>query len=64
MQRIDHVVDVVALYIAQRKESPGKFWFSKIDLKYAYSQIPLDNSVAKHCNFVSSAEKQPDYIDF
>ena len=51
MQSIDHLVDAVALYITQRKESPGTFWFSKIDLKYAYSQIPLDNTIAKHCNF-------------
>ena len=51
MQRTDHLVDAVALYITQIKNSPGTFWFSRIDLKYAYSQIPLDNSIAKHCNF-------------
>ena len=51
MQSIDHLVDAVAIYITQRKESPGTFWFSKIDPKYAYSQIPLDTSIAKHCNF-------------
>ena len=51
MQSIDHLVDAVALYITQTQDSPGTFWFSKIDLKYAYSQIPLDNSIAKHCNF-------------
>ena len=27
------------------------YWFSKKDLKYVYSQIPLDKSIAKHCNF-------------
>ena len=51
MQSIDHLVDAVALYITQRKQFLGTFWFSKKDLKYAYSQIPLDNSIAKHCNF-------------
>ena len=51
MQSIDHLVVAVALCITQRKDSPGTIWFSKIDLKYAYSQIPLDNSIAKHCNF-------------
>ena len=51
MQSIDHLVDAVAHYSSQRKNSPGIFWFSKIDLKYAYSQIPLDKSIAKHCNF-------------
>ena len=51
MQSIDQLVDAVALYITQRKDSPGTFWFSKIDLKYAYSQISLENSIAKPCNF-------------
>ena len=51
MQSIDHLEDAVALYIIQRRDSQGTFWFTKIDLKYAYSQIPLDNSIAKHCSF-------------
>ena len=51
MQSIDHLVDAVALHISQRQKSPGIFWFSKIDLKYDYSQFPLDISIAKHCNF-------------
>ena len=51
MQSIDHLIDAVALYISERGKSPGTYWFSKIDLKYAYSQIPLDESIAKDCNF-------------
>ena len=51
MRSIDHLLDAVALHISQRQNSPGLFWFSKIDLKYAYSQIPLDQSVANRCNF-------------
>ena len=51
MQSIDHLIDAVALHISERKASPGIYWFLKIDLKYAYSQIPLDESIAKHCNF-------------
>ena len=51
MQSIDHLIDAVALYISERRKSPGTYWFSKIDLKHAYSQIPLDESIAKHCNF-------------
>ena len=51
MQSIDHLIDAVALYISERRKSPGTYWFSKIDLKYAYSQIPLDESIAKNCNF-------------
>ena len=50
MQSTDHLIDAVALQISQRQNSPGIFWFSKIDLKYAYSQIPLEVSIAKHCN--------------
>ena len=51
MQSIDHLIDAVALQFSERKASPGMYWFSKIDLKHAYSQIPLDESIAKHCNF-------------
>ena len=51
MQSIDHLADAVALYITQREKSPGTFWFLKIDLKYAYCQIPIDISIAKHYNF-------------
>ena len=51
IQSIDHLVDAVALYITQRKNSPVTFWFSKKDLKYAYRQKTLDNTIAKHCNF-------------
>ena len=51
MQSTDQLIDSVALYISERRKSPGTYWFSKIDLKYAYSQIPLDESVAKHCKF-------------
>ena len=51
MQSIDHLIDSVAVYISERRNLPGKYLFSKIDLKYAYSQIPLDENIQKHCNF-------------
>ena len=51
MQIIDHSQDSVAIYISERKNLPGNYFFSKIDLKYAYSQIPLDEIIQKHCNF-------------
>ena len=51
MQIIDHLQDSVAIYISERKNLPGNYFFSKIDLKYAYSQIPLDENIQKHCNF-------------
>ena len=33
----------------RRKE--GKLYFSKIDLKYAFSQLPLHPDTQKHCDF-------------
>ena len=51
IQSIDHLMDSVAVYISERKNKQGKYFFSKIDLKYAYSQIPLDDNIKKHCNF-------------
>ena len=50
MQSIDHVIDEVAIYITEFKKDPGQFYFSKIDLKYAYSQIPFDDSIQKNRN--------------
>ena len=51
MQSIDNLMDALAKYISDNKQFPGEFLFSKIDLKYAYSQIPLHPSIQKHCNF-------------
>ena len=58
MQSIDHLIDEVANHISERKQNPGQFYFSKIDLKYAYSQIPLDPDIQKHCNFSLLGGKQ------
>ena len=51
MQSIDPLIDAVANYISERSTEQGTLYFSKIDLKYAYSQIPLDPQLQKHCNF-------------
>ena len=51
MQSIHHLIGSVAIYISERKNLPGKYFFSKIDLNYADSQIPLDEKTQKHCNF-------------
>ena len=50
-QSIDNLIDSVATYLSERSTQNGKFYFSKIDLKYACSQIPLDPKLQKHCNF-------------
>ena len=51
MQSIDHLTDSLAMEISTNKNNEGPWWFSKIDLKYAYSHIPLYESIAKPCNF-------------
>ena len=51
MQSIDNLMDSVAKYISDNKNKQGNFLFSKVDLKYAYSQIPLHPEIRKHCNF-------------
>ena len=51
MLSLDHLVDAVATYISHRSNQKGTFYFPKLDLKYAYSQIPLDPELQKHCNF-------------
>ena len=37
--------------ISELKTTEGTLYFSKIDLKYAYSQLPLHPETQKHCNF-------------
>ena len=51
MQSIDNLMASVAKYISDKKNKQGSFLFSKVDLKYAYSQIPLHLDIRKHCNF-------------
>ena len=51
MQSIDHLTDSLAMQISANKLNEGPWWLSKIDLKYAYSKIPLGESISEHCNF-------------
>ena len=53
MQSIDHLIDEVANYISERIQNPGQFYFNKIDLKYAYSQIPFGPKHPKTLQFQS-----------
>ena len=32
-------------------DTSGDVWFTSLDLKYAFSQIPLSEEVSRHCNF-------------
>ena len=51
MQSIDHLMDKIGMKISELKSKEGTLYFSKIDLKYAYSQLPLHPDTQKHCNF-------------
>ena len=44
-------MDKIAMKISDLKTTEGTLYFSKIDLKYAYSQLPLHPDTQKHCNF-------------
>ena len=57
MQSIYHLIDAVAPHISERSNQNGIIYSSKIDLKYAYSQLPLDPKLQKHCNFNMSHSK-------
>ena len=63
MQSIDHLTDSLAIKITSNKNKEGPGWFSKFDLKYAYSQIPRDDSIAEHCNFNILGGKAKEHTD-
>ena len=50
MHNIDCLMDSIAQTITQSSDE-GEVLFSTIDLRYAYSQLPLDEDTAKQCNF-------------
>ena len=64
MQSIDNLMNAVVNYISDNKQFPGEFFFSKIDLKCAYSQKPLHPSIQRHCNFDSLGVKSTGTYSF
>ena len=50
MQNIDCLMDNIAQSISESSHE-GEVLFSTIDLRYAYSQLPLDEATSKQCNF-------------
>ena len=48
MPNLDNLIDMVAEQVTQSSEQA---WFTTLDLKYAYGQLQLNDSTAKHCNF-------------
>ena len=49
MPNLFELIDNVAVLISGHDEN--KIWFSSIDLKYEYSQIPLSKKASNQCNF-------------
>ena len=48
MPNLENLMDMIADKIDGNE---GEVLYSSVDMKYAYGQIPLDESTAKHCNF-------------
>ena len=49
MPNIHELIDSAAQMIT--KDVPGKVWFTSLDLKYAFSQLPLSSVTSSDCNF-------------
>ena len=49
MPKLFELIDNVAVTISGHDQR--NIWFSSIDLKYAYSQIPLSKKASNQCNF-------------
>ena len=47
MQSIDHLKNKIAIEVSELKATKGTLYFSKIDLKFAYSQLPLHPETQK-----------------
>ena len=51
MPNIDVLLDNIAQSAQEGTNKPGTTYFSTIDLRYAYSQLPLDGTTRTQCNF-------------
>ena len=49
MPNIHELIDSAAQIITRNVH--GKVWFTSLDLKYAFSQLPLSSLTSSHCNF-------------
>ena len=49
MPNLFELIDYVPVTISGHDEN--KIWFSSIDSKYTYSQIPLSKKASNQCNF-------------
>ena len=49
MPNMHELIDSAAQIIT--RDIPGEVWFTSLDLKYAFSQLPLSELTSIHCNF-------------
>ena len=49
MPNLEHLVDLVAEQLDNKEQE--KAFYTSLDMRYAYGQVPLDEETAKHCNF-------------
>ena len=65
MTNLLELLDSAAQVITTKTE--GTVLFTSLDLKYAFSQLPIDESVSKHCNFQGNllelTDSKPDFMD-
>ena len=50
MPKIDMLIDKISQHLTNTQNGQQAY-FTKLDLKYAYSQLKLHHDTAKHCNF-------------
>ena len=62
MPNLFELIDNVLLTFSGHDEN--KIWFSSIDLKHAYSQIPLSKKANNQCNFNMVGEMSQALIVF
>ena len=63
MHNIDCLMDNIVQTITQSSDE-GQLLFSKIDLRYAYSQLPLDKDTTKQGNFNKIADQATETYRF
>ena len=49
MPNLELLVDMVAEQLDN--STSGQAWYTSLDMRYAYGQVPLDEETARHCNF-------------
>ena len=49
MPNLEHLVDMVAEQLDNL--TSGQAWYTSLDMRYAYGQVPVDEETARHCNF-------------